>query len=117
PASSRSCQIKTCSAPSAQVHTFEYLGNHSALSHLIGKIDGTGWSVKSTDGSSVMSYGPYATHWPQANYDAIFTLSVDNVSADNHKVATLDVFDFTSSRVIASMDVYRKDFKAVHSAQ
>jgi len=86
-----------------------YLGNSSGLYHQLGQAEGKTWSVYSTQGSGVMSYGPYATNWPATPLTATFRLAVDNNSADNQLVASIEVFDATTQTVLVRRDLYRKN--------
>ena len=85
----------------------------SMLSHGPGRVDGDGWSANTAaDAPGHMVYGPYATDWGTGSAQAVFHLQVDNVTAANDLVVTLDVFDATSQVILASRQVHRHDLRA-----
>lgn len=88
------------------------------LSHQIGRRDADGWSVRVGDPiNQYMSYGPYVstlpaggTTLPTGRRTATFRLMLDNVTADNNRILTLDVFDANSGRSLKTMDITRRQF-------
>ena len=57
-----------------------------------------------------MSYGPYTKAVPAGNHTATFRLQLDNVTAGNDRILTVDVFDADSGKVIAKREIRRGDF-------
>lgn len=57
-----------------------------------------------------MCYGPYTAAIPAGTYTATFFLMLDNVTADNLKILTLDVRDANSGAILAVKDIHRRDF-------
>jgi hypothetical protein len=98
--------------PPVIAHVFE-AETSSALGHQRGRIDGDGWSCNTAgDSAGHMSYGPYAVDWGAGSAQAAFWLMVDNNNADNGKVVTLDVYDADTDQVLATRELYRKEWRA-----
>lgn len=86
--------------------------------HQIGRRDGDGWSVNVRDTPGrYMTYGPYTTAVPSGNRTATFRLLLDNVTADNNLILTIDVFDATTGNVLTRRDIRRRDFARASSYQ
>ena len=82
-----------------------------AFYHHIGRQEADGWSATVNDPfNSYLSYGPYTTAIPAGLHQAKFRLLVDNVTADDLTIVTLDVFDANTGTVLASKDISRKDW-------
>lgn len=94
--------------------TVLYRGSSSALSHEVGHKSGNYFNANTgTDRKSgCMIYGPYKALSSAGAKKACFTLMVDNNDAESNKVATIDVYDSTSGRVLASRDIARTEFAA-----
>lgn len=86
-------------APGSQPHQLGSFSN-----------DGDAWFANSSQGTGYLTFGPYTTAVPTGQMEATFSLKVDNNSADNLKVATVDIWDADSSRLVAKRDIFRKDF-------
>lgn len=85
----------------------------SQMSHQIGRLETDSWSVRVGDTvNRYMCYGPYTTSISPGTRSATFRLMLDNTTADNNKILTLDVFDVASGRVLASRGVTRREFSA-----
>lgn len=86
------------------------------LSHAIGRADGDGWSANTAaDAAGHLVYGPYATDWGGGSAQAVFTLEIDDVTADDEVIATIDINDATADQVVAARDLRRGDFRrALH---
>lgn len=83
------------------------------LSHKVGQKEPDGWSATvGTDQPDHIAYGPYATNWGGGSAQVVFHLMVDNVSADNKKVVTLDVHDATAQQILISREVRRQELWA-----
>jgi hypothetical protein len=90
----------------------------SNLSHQIGRQDGDGWSVNVRDTPSrYMCYGPYTTSVPSGNRTATYRMLLDNVTADNNRILTLDVYNATTGVVLARRDVRRLEFSSAFTYQ
>lgn len=81
----------------------------SQLYHLIGRAEGTSWSGTVLDGPGVLAYGPYVRDLPQRALTASFYLAVDNNSAGDNHIFTLDVFDATSGDILAARTIERSE--------
>jgi hypothetical protein len=92
--------------------TIEYKGNSSKLFHRIGRAEQDAWSVTVNDGIGHMIYGPYVTDLPRNAARVVFEVVVDNNSADNAPLVTLEVFDFTSNQFLAQRQYGRREMAA-----
>jgi hypothetical protein len=90
--------------------TFETEGH---AYHQIGRADGDGWSVNVVDDAPgrYMNYGPYTPEIESGSRTATFRLMLDNVTADNLRILTLDVYDATTQTVLASRQIRRSEFR------
>jgi hypothetical protein len=90
----------------------------SPFAHIVGRADGDGWSANTTqDNQGHMLYGPYDTSLPAGDLSATFKLWVDNNTADNNAVATIDVYDATIGQSLTSRDITRQQFTATTTWQ
>lgn len=81
------------------------------LKHLVGRLDADGWSANTRDDTSnFMCYGPYTTAIAKGSRTASFRLMIDNNTAGNAAVVTLDIYNATAHKILASRVIYRKDF-------
>lgn len=88
------------------------------LSHGVGRVEGSGWSaVVSVDSVGYLSYGPYAENWGEGDVNVSFYLLVDNNTANNAIVATLDVYDVTTGETLKTKNIRRQDFAGALSSQ
>ncbi|WP_156176362.1 hypothetical protein [Hymenobacter terrenus] len=94
------------------------------LQHGIGRQDGTsGWSANpAQDAPGYLIFGPYYTGLTPAFNNpsvvegtAYFNLTIDNNTADNNSVATLDAYDATSKQRLGSRVITRKNFAKANS--
>lgn len=70
-----------------------------------------GWSVRVGDTANrYMAYGPYTQAVASGSRAATFRLQLDNVTADNNRILTIDVYDATTGKVLAKREIKRKDF-------
>lgn len=88
----------------------QWNAQNPSLGHQIGRADGGGWSASVTDPQGFMQYGPYTTLSNPGNYVALWTLAVDNNSANDNVVATLDINDATTQTEITSLQIGRLQF-------
>lgn len=73
--------------------------------------------VVANNNAGYLTYGPYATDYGSGPHTATFRMMVDNNTADNAEVATLDVYDAQRRQVLASRHVYRRDFTSAFGWQ
>ncbi|UJS22401.1 MAG: VCBS repeat-containing protein [Candidatus Brocadia sp.] len=72
-----------------------------------------GWSANTIlDMPGYLTYGPYINVLPEGKYAVHFTLFVDNNSADNLVVASIDVYDSTVDKILDIKHIRRKEFDA-----
>jgi len=86
-----------------------------SLYHQIGRQDGDGWSANTAqDNAGFLVYGPYVTDIPVGENIAVFKAKIDNNSADDLVVMTLEVYDATADAIIASRQITRTQFAATN---
>lgn len=69
------------------------------------------------DPAGYFQFGPYVTTVAPGPHRAFWSLLIDNNSADNASVVSLDVYDATQNVVIASRTVTRQEWTAAHNYQ
>jgi hypothetical protein len=93
---------------------WEFRAN-GGLSHQLGRPDNRcqqGWSASTNlDSTGFLTFGPYISSLSEGPYTASYALLIDNNSADNGIIATIDVNDRNSNKVITKRDIRRKDFR------
>ena len=88
------------------------------LSHQIGSADVDGWSASLVvDEPGHLAFGPYADDWGGISATAVFHLMVDDNTADNLDVVTLDIYDATADEVLAVRAVTRAEFSTTMTYQ
>jgi MYXO-CTERM domain-containing protein len=91
----------------------QWQANDPALAHNTGRLDTDGGWLCQTgiDAPNLeMIYGPYVTTLPAGANTAQYELMIDNNTADNNPIVTLDVNDATSGQVLASQVITRTQF-------
>jgi hypothetical protein len=79
--------------------------------HQVGRIDANAWSVRADDKPrQYLQFGPYWTDLPTGQRRAEFRLMIDNNTADDNRILTLDVYDAASGQMLALRDVTRRMF-------
>lgn len=118
----------TDEALTSTVTTFQ--SEQSGMGHLIGrkltKTDSltgqsvTGWSANvAQDNAGYLQFGPYQTGMARGLYTISYYAMVDNNTANNDVVATVDIYEsFTNDPeehwALASRELRRKDFKSAY---
>lgn len=88
-----------------------FYANSSSTYHAIGQAaSSTSWSVASTSPAGYLTYGPYTNLFQNGVYTAAFRLRVDNNSADNQSIGSLDVHDAVTGQILAHQEFHRKEF-------
>ncbi|MDG0810466.1 DUF7402 domain-containing protein [Cohnella rhizosphaerae] len=88
---------------------FEAEGAEAA--HRIGRADGNGWSASWTlDNADHMVYGPYWNNVAAGSHYAVFRMMTDNNTANDDSVARIEVYDATTSAMLAQKTLTRKQF-------
>ena len=83
----------------------------SDLNHVIGRADGAGWSANvADDAPGYLSFGPYTPVVPAGQHTVAWELMVDNNTADNVPVVTVDVFDAGRGELLAQRIIRRGEF-------
>lgn len=72
--------------------------------------DKGGKAIMATNITGFLSHGPYVPVAPSKDLVAEFSLYIDNNTADNNKIVTLDAYDQTHNRVLKQMVVRRCQF-------
>lgn len=94
-----------------------YNGTGPQLQHANGFASGTAWATNVSYPANVeITYGPYTSQLGSGNFLARFTLMIDNNSADNLKIITVDVNDAAHGHVLMALDINRQDFNAPNTA-
>lgn len=95
-----------------------YPGDYPEMHQLGQRKDLKEWDVHvSQTNEKYLTFGPYTTAVPDGQAVAIFSLALDNVSADNLKIITLDVFDSTTGTTLSRRELKRMDFSTPFQAQ
>ncbi len=94
-----------------------YAAGDAALQHLSGYPTGGTWTTDvAQKPESYVTYGPYTKALGTGDYVARFELGIDNNSADDALVATVDVNDAAHDHVLARRDLTRTAFSAPDGA-
>src|SRR6185436_15731747 len=110
------CAVKD-PLPTSLGSVLQWNAQDPSLGHLIGRADGSGWSVNVVqDGEGFLQYGPY-TGVPTGNNVALWNFLIDDNSANNDHILVLDVFDATTLTEIASRVITRQQFAAANTFQ
>lgn len=81
------------------------------LHHQGGRADADGWSCNVRDDRACyMCFGPYTAAVPPGARRATFRMLIDNNTADDRVVVTLDVYDAAAGRVLAQQQIKRRQF-------
>ncbi len=73
--------------------------------------DRGGKAIVATLTKGFLSFGPYVKGLPPKTLDVFYSIYIDNNTADNHRILTLDVYDSYRNKVLKRMRVTRKQFK------
>jgi hypothetical protein len=83
------------------------------LSHLRGRFEGSDYSCNvAMDEAGTMTFGPYVNFVKARKYTALFKLLVDNNTANNAQVATIEVYNYDLKQVLATKTITRMEFTA-----
>ena len=84
----------------------------ASLSHATGHLDGDGWLCQAgIDAPGLfMVYGPYDTSLPTGPNTASYRMKIDNNTANNNAVVSIDVRDNTNGAILASQTITRQQF-------
>jgi hypothetical protein len=89
-----------------------------SLPHVIGRVDADGWSANTAqDPAGHLQFGPYTTQVTAGAHTALWSLMIDNNTADNLPIVRVDVYDATSSQVLASRDITRQQWTSTFQYQ
>jgi hypothetical protein len=81
--------------------------------HAIGNEEDDGWAAATGfHDAGHMIYGPYTSDWCGFTGEANFSLMVDNNTADDFLVVSLEVYNSTTGQIIANRPVTRTEFVA-----
>jgi len=70
-----------------------------------------GKAIGATSEQGFLCYGQYKTGYPQKPLKALFSIFIDNNTADDRNILIVDVYDHQSDRVLGKDVITRKDFK------
>ena len=96
---------------------FRYEAEGSQVRHGTGRLDGNGWLAQTgiDAPNQFLITGPYAADIPVGANTAFFELTIDNNTANDELMVTLDVRDNTTGALLAVRDVTRKAFSQASS--
>jgi predicted GH43/DUF377 family glycosyl hydrolase len=88
------------------------------MSHIVGSIDGDGWSADPTDDETgFLCFGPHVTDIARGNNTVFFEMMVGNNYSDNDYVVNIEVYDATVDQIIANRQIRRTEFQNSQSYQ
>lgn len=86
--------------------------------HLVGGVDGLDWSANvALHPAGYLAYGPYTQLFAVGSHRADFQLMIDNRTANNDIVVTLDVVTAAGQRLLARREVRRQEFTSIYTWQ
>jgi surface antigen len=89
-----------------------------SLQHIIGRQDGYDWSASvGLDDAGFLVYGPYDGAFGEGSHTAWFYLMIDNNTANNDVVLTLDAVTNYGNTVLARREIRRKEFSGANTWQ
>lgn len=74
--------------------------------------DKGGRAVRATTQAGFLAFGQYVTGYPAKRLDVYFSLFIDNNTADNSRIITLDVYDSAQNKLLAQVGLTRRQFPA-----
>ncbi|UHA73730.1 RHS repeat domain-containing protein [Paenibacillus sp. 481] len=88
------------------------------IGHNTGRKDGANWSATpQQDKEGHLNYGPYVRDLATGTWETSWSLMIDNHTADNAKVARLEVYDYETGKILASREISRKQFSQPNTTQ
>lgn len=88
------------------------------LFHQIGRADADGWSTSvDLDDEGFLAFGPYTSALTEGMHVALFRLLLDNVTADDLDVVTIDVAADAGQTILAERTLTRSDFDTAFDYQ
>lgn len=75
-----------------------------------------GLAIRATATKGYLCYGQYAKNLPNKPLDVYFGIGIDNNTADNLGIISIDVYDSDSKVILAQGTVYRRQFKRTAEA-
>lgn len=89
-----------------------------AIGHLIGRVDGNGWSANvNQDSESYLSYGPYVSTLDVGSWATTWSMKIDNNNVDNASIVRLEIADVESGEILAFRYINRQQFIHVNQFQ
>lgn len=74
--------------------------------------DKGGKAIKATTKEGFLSYGPYVEGYPSKPLDVYFSLQVDNNTADDRHLLSVDIYDSFNQQIWAQKHITRREFPA-----
>lgn len=92
------------------VTEYRYDAEGKQVGHETGRLESNGWLAQTSIDApnKYMVNGPYATDIPAGANQAYFDMIVDNNTANNDLIVTVDVRDNTTGEVLATRDITRQ---------
>ena len=72
--------------------------------------DKGGKAIKATTVQGFLAYGQYTTGYPSKLLEVYFHIFIDNNTADNRRIVTLDVYDSFQQKLLAHAFISRRQF-------
>jgi hypothetical protein len=72
--------------------------------------DKGGKAIMATTEQGFLAFGQYVTGYPSKTLDVYFSVFIDNNTADNRRILTLDVYDSFQNKLLTSAFITRKQF-------
>ncbi|MBD3307552.1 cellulase family glycosylhydrolase [candidate division KSB3 bacterium] len=72
--------------------------------------DRGGKAIRATTVQGFLAYGQYVTGYPTQPLDVYFSVYIDNNTADDRRILTLDVYDSAQKKLLAQAFISRKQF-------
>lgn len=81
------------------------------LAKQVGRREGSTRSANvAQDAAGYLTYGPYVTRLAAGSYQATWRMAIDDVTADNDPVVTIDVYTIDTNSVLATRTITRQEF-------
>lgn len=90
------------------IDVFDVIKSHSTHPEVFR--DRGGKAVLATTTPGFLAYGQYATGYPSKLLDVYFSVFIDNNSADDRRILTLDVYDSFQEKLLTQAFITRKQF-------
>lgn len=98
----------TPSDPKGIIERFDVV--NLASNHPEAFLDKGGRAVRATRQAGFLAFGQYATNYPVKKLAVYFSVFIDNNTADNNTIISLDVYDSFQKKLLAQSPIRRQSF-------